>query len=346
VNGRGGMARPVRLLLSFVAAMALFGAAYAVTNDAGSQAATSPTLGFVGDTGGNTRTSAVVASARNHGVNAFFNVGDMSYSQVTPESAWCSLIKQNAGTMPYELVAGNHEDQDGPDGLWSNFASCLPDKLGVTGSYARQFYVDYPADAPLVRVIMLAPKLRFPEGSTYWSYKAGTQGYVFAQNSIDTARAAGIPFVVVGMHMYCLSMVNHPCAGSADLMNMLVAKHVDLYLQAHDHAYARSKQLALGGSCTALSVTAFNPDCVADASPTSAYTAGRGTVLATVGQGGRSLSTEDPTKPVAAYFQTYMGSNNNPTYGFLQVSVTPTTLTGTFVRATGGTYTDSFTITR
>jgi hypothetical protein len=74
--------------------------------------------------------------------------------------------------------------------------------------------------------------------------------------------------------------------------------------------------------------------------------AGAGTVLATAGQGGRSLNKQDPTKAVAGYFQSYMGSNNNPTYGFLKVDLTPTTLTGTFVRGAGGTYTDSFTITR
>ena len=310
-----------------------------------SEAATTVHFGFAGDTGGNSRTSAVVAAARNAGVDAFFNLGDMSYNQVTPESAWCSLINASAGTMPYELLAGNHED-DGPDGLWSNFASCLPDQLGVSGSYGRQYFVDYPAGAPLVRMIMLSPKLAFPEGSGYWSYKPGTQGYTFAENAIDSARSAGIPFVVVGMHMYCLSMVNYPCYANTDLMNMLVDKHVDLYLQAHDHAYARSKQLALNGSCAALSVTAFNGDCVADADPTSHYVAGQGTVLATVGPGGRSLNKQDPTKAVSAYFQTYMGSNNNPTYGYLQVDVTSTTLTGTFVGASGGTYTDSFTITR
>lgn len=318
----------------------------AVTVSSSSQAATTVALGFVGDTGGNSRTTAVVAAARNGGVNAFFNLGDMSYKEVSPESAWCSLISQSAGTMPYELLTGNHEDQDGPDGIWSNFASCLPDKLGVTGSYARQYYVDYPAGAPVVRLIMLSPKLTFSEGSSYWSYKQGTQGYTFAANAIDGARSANIPFVVVGMHMYCLSMVNYPCYAEPQLMNMLVAKHVDLYLQAHDHAYARSKQLAFNGSCTSLSVTAFNPDCVADANPSSSYVAGAGTVLATAGQGGRSLNKQDPTKAVAGYFQTYMGSNNNPTYGYLRVDVTPTSLTGTFVRGAGGTYTDSFTITR
>lgn len=317
-----------------------------VATGGSSSAATGASFGFAGDTGGNTNTKAVVAAARDSGLNAFFNLGDMSYDQVTPESAWCDLVKGSAGSMPYLLLAGNHEDQDGPDGIWSNFASCLPDTVGGTGSYARQYYVDYPATDPAVRLVMVSPKLVFAEGSTYWSYKPGTQGYTWTSNVIDDARNAGIPFVVVGMHMYCLSMVNYPCYANADFMNLLVSKRVDVYLQAHDHAYARSKQLVLQRSCTALSVTAFNPDCIADADPTSSYTAGRGTVLATVGPGGRSLNSQDPNKAVSAYFQTFMGSNHNPTYGFLKLDVTASTLTGTFVRGSGGTYTDRFTITR
>ncbi|MEW1812468.1 hypothetical protein AB0284_17390, partial [Pseudarthrobacter phenanthrenivorans] len=129
------------------------------------------------------------------------------------------------------------------------------------------------------------------------------------------------------------------------LMNMLVSKKVDLYLQAHDHAYARSYPLALKGSCTAIPVSSFNPDCVADTDPNGQFAAGTGTILATVGSGGRSLNSENNTT-TAPYFQSFMGSNNNPTYGFLNVSVTSTTLTGSFVRASGGTYTDKFTITR
>ena len=95
-------------------------------------AATTVSLGFAGDTGGNTVTGKVIDAARNAGTSAFFNLGDMSYSQITPESSWCSFVTQHAGTMPYEVVSGNHED-NGPDGVWSNFAACLPDKLGSSG---------------------------------------------------------------------------------------------------------------------------------------------------------------------------------------------------------------------
>jgi hypothetical protein len=310
-------------------------------------AATSPvSIGFVGDTGATSNTGAVLTAANGAGLSAFFNLGDMSYSQIFPEASWCSFVSSRlrAG-FPYELIAGNHED-NGPDGLWSKFAACLPDRLRARGEYGRQYYADYPAGAPVVRMVMLSPKLTFADSSQTWSYKVGTQGYNFAASAIDGARAAGIPFVVVGMHMYCLSMVDYPCAASPDLMNMLVAKRVDLYLQAHDHGYARSKQLALRGSCTSIALGSFNSACVGSAAASSSYVAGAGTVLATVGSGGRSLNKENPANAQAPYFQTYMGTNNNPTYGFLKIDVTATALHGSFVRGSGGTYKDSFTITR
>jgi hypothetical protein len=129
-------------------------------------------------------------------------------------------------------------------------------------------------------------------------------------------------------------------------MNLLVSKKVDLYLQAHDHAYSRTKQLALGPGCSAISSTSFNSACVADANPASSYTAGNGTVIATVGSGGDSINSQDPTLAWAPYFQTYMGSNNNATYGFLKVTVSDTQLSAQFVRGAGGSYTDSFSLTK
>ena len=341
MKGQGRLRHPVSAVLALLLGTALVLANVyflGTSRDSQASAATSVSLGFAGDTGGNTVTGKVIDAARNAGTSAFFNLGDLSYSQITPESAWCSFVKQHAGAMPYEFITGNHED-DGPDGVWTNFAKCLPDKLGSVGNYAQQFYTDYPASSPLVRLIMVSPKLTYSGSGLDWSYKSGTQGYKFVTSAIDSARAAGIPFVVVGMHMYCLSMVNYPCAASPDLMNMLVSKKVDLYLQAHDHAYARSYPLALKGSCTAIPVSSFNPDCVADTDPNGQFAAGTGTILATVGSGGRSINSESNTT-TAPYFQSFMGSNNNPTYGFLNVSVTSTTLTGSFVRASGGTYTD------
>jgi hypothetical protein len=336
-----------RLVVLAISVLLVAAAVVLVDRPPQSRAATAFSFGVAADLGGNTRTASVLSAVRASGAAAFFALGDMSYSELTPESAWCDFVKSNLGTSyPAELVAGNHED-DGPDGLISNFATCLPDRLGgVQGDYPRQYYVDYPSASPLVRFIMISPKLTFPPSTSAWSYSAPTARYSWTASAIDGARAAGIPWVVVGMHMYCLSLVDFPCATGTDIMNLLFAKKVDLYLQAHDHAYSRTKQLALNGSCTAIPTTNYNPDCVADASASSAYTAGNGTVLATVGSGGRPINSEHPELPQGPFFQSYMGSNFNATYGFLKVSVSDTQLAAQFVRGTGGSFADAFTITK
>jgi hypothetical protein len=303
-------------------------------------------FGVAGDLGGNTKTASVLDAVRTSGTNAFFAIGDLSYSQVTPESAWCDLVKARVGsTYPFELLAGNHED-NGPDGLISNFAACLPDRLGIRGDYPREYYVDYPASSPLVRFVMISPKLIFPPSTSAWSYGKGTAHYNWTASAIDGARSAGIPWVVVGAHMYCLSLVDFPCASGTDIMNLLVSKKVDLYLQAHDHGYSRTKQLALNGSCTAIPTTSFNADCVADGNGSSLYTAANGTVIATVGSGGYSMNREHPELPQGPFFQSWMGSNFNSTFGFLKVDVSDTRLAANFVRGTGGSFTDAFTITK
>jgi hypothetical protein len=311
-------------------------------------AATTFSFAVAGDLGANSNTSGVLNAVAASGSQMFFPLGDLSYSQVTPESAWCDFVHSRLGAnYPVELVTGNHEDNDGPDGYIGNFAACLPDQIGnAQGIYPEEYYLDYPPSNPLVRFIMISPGLDLNANGTNWSYAQGTTHYNWTANAIDSARAAGIPWVVVGMHEYCLSLVNHSCSVSNALMNLLISKRVDLYLQAHDHAYSRTKQLALGPGCTAISSTSFNAACVADANPASSYTAGNGTVIATVGSGGDSLDSQDPTLAWAPYFQTYMGSKNNATYGFLEVTVSDTQMSAQFVRGSGGSFTDSFSLTK
>jgi hypothetical protein len=335
----------IAFALTAVALACAVAIATAAWPHARAKAATAFSFALAGDLGANSHTAAVLNAVAASGSQMFWPMGDLSYSQVTPESAWCDYVHTRLGaSYPVELVTGNHED-DGPDGLIDNFASCLPDRIGgVQGTYPKEYYIDYPAGNPLVRFVMISPGLTL-NGST-WSYKQGTAHYNWTASAIDSARAAGIPWVVVGMHEYCLSLVNHSCFVSDNLMNLLVSKKVDLYLQAHDHAYSRSTQLALGPGCSAISSTTFNAACVADANPSSSYTAGNGTVIATVGSGGDSINSQDPTLPWAQYLPYYMGSNNNATYGFLKVDVSDTQLSAHFVRGTGGSYTDAFSLTK
>ena len=93
---------------------------------------------------------------------------------------------------------------------------------------------------------MISPNLQYGSSSaTPWSYKSGTTHYTWTKNAIEGGKAKGL-WVVVGMHEYCTSMVNYPCVVGSDIMNLMLQEKVDLLFQAHDHAYARSKQLTLG----------------------------------------------------------------------------------------------------
>jgi hypothetical protein len=300
-------------------------------------------FGAVGDHGQNSNTTAVLNAAAAANMNFFISLGDNSYAGANSETAWCNFVKSGLGNnnYPFELVAGNHED-DGPDGLITNYAACLPHRLTpVTGVYAKEYYYDYPATNPLARFINISAGLTFPGEGTY-SYAAGSPRYNWTANAIDQARTAGIKYVIVSTHIYCISLVSGSCQANPDIMNLLVSKKVDLYLQAHDHAYARSKQLAHRTGCTAISPGSFNANCVVDSD--NQFVKGAGTVIVTSGAGGQSINSQSASDPEAGYFATFMGSNANPTYGFLKVSVSNTSLSAQFVRGAGGNYTDSFTI--
>lgn len=95
-------------------------------------------------------------------------LGDLSYGTTGNEQAWCDLVTARVGAgFPFELFAGNHES-NGLNGNINDFSACLPNQLpGLVGTYGRQYYVDVPAGAPLVRSIMISPNPNFA-GST-WS---------------------------------------------------------------------------------------------------------------------------------------------------------------------------------
>jgi len=297
-----------------------------------------------GDLGANSNTSAVFNAAHSAGLNFFLPIGDFSYNEVTPESSWCNFVKQRLGSsFPVELVSGNHED-DGPDGQIAKFAACLPDQIGgVSGSYSKEYYFDYPASRPLARLINISPNLSFPGQGTY-SYTAGSSHYNWTANAIDQARARGIKWVIVSMHEYCITLVSASCSIGPDIMNLLINKKVDLVFQAHDHAFNRSKQLALRTGCSRVNAGSYDSDCVVDTGSDGTYGKGAGTVIMTLGVGGKGINSVDTHDAEAGYFTRWMGSNANPTYGFVKISVTSTSLSGRFVRGAGGTFTDSFAI--
>jgi PKD repeat protein len=297
----------------------------------------------LGDYGSSATTGGVLDALSAGGSDAHLALGDLSYGATGAEEAWCSFVKARVGEkFPFQLLAGNHEG-NGQNGNINDFSACLPNQLpGAVGTYGRQYYVDVPQADPLVRYVMISPDIGFPEGTA--SYAAGSARYNWTATAIDGARQSNIPWVVVGMHKPCLSMGTYACDVGADLANLLVSKRVDLVLTGHEHDYQRSKQLALGTGCTTLTIGSYNPSCVADAD--NALDKGAGTVFATIGTGGQGLYDVNAADPEAGYFAASSGGNQNPTYGYGDFDATPDTLTAKFVRASGGTFTDGFTITR
>ena len=74
-----------------------------------SQAPASFVFGAAGDFGANSKTAASLNALAGAGTNFFVALGDLSYDEVTPESAWCDFVKQRVGAnYPFELLVGNH----------------------------------------------------------------------------------------------------------------------------------------------------------------------------------------------------------------------------------------------
>ncbi|WP_431246168.1 PKD domain-containing protein [Leifsonia xyli] len=294
-----------------------------------------------GDYGTDSAAQAVLSGVRTSAPDLNLALGDLSYGTTGQEQSWCDQVTRTVGAgFPFELVAGNHESS-GQNGNINDFSACLPNQLpGAVGTYGREYYVDVPKGSPLVRFIMISPGLPFSDGM--WTYASGTSHYAWTQSAIDGARAAGVPWVVVGMHKPCLTMGAYACDPGADLLNLLVSKRVDLVLTGHEHLYQRTRQLALNGGCPAITPGVYNAGCVADGD--SSLVKGAGTVFATVGTGGNGNYAIDPNDSEAGYFASAYGNPAAPVYGLLDVTATATQLGAAFVRAAGSSFTDGFTI--
>jgi hypothetical protein len=295
-------------------------------------------FGVAGDFGWTTSRSKITlqALARDQANLSFFIAdGDLSYNFTAgTEGAWCDYVKSFIGTtFPFQVVAGNQEDDD-PVRI-DNFAACLPDRLGSTGVYGKEYYNDFPSGTPLARMIHISPDLIFPPIGK-WTYVSNNTHYRWLISAIDGARAAGIRWVIVMAHKPCLGLVGTTCSAGQDLQDLLLIKKVDLVIFAHEHSYQRTKQL----SCAIRNM--FLPECVVDAD--GAFAKGAGTVIATVGTGGQGFSSVGLTTDVErGYFAAGMGSNTPGFgWGYLRVTISETGLMAKTVFS--GTWQDAFSI--
>src|SRR5213592_3516084 len=252
------------------------------------------------------------------------------------EGAWCNFVKSYVGSqLPFELLAGDQEDNDAV--RIGNFAACLPDKLSGKGAYGKEYYFDVPASAPLARFIQISPDLIFPPEAK-WTYVANNTHFQWVLGAIDSARAAGIRWVIVSIHKPCIGLVGTSCPSGQDLLDALLIKKVDLILHGDQHSYQRTKQLR----CAIRSAGFYFPECIADSD--GQFAKGAGSVIAIVGTGGRGFSSVGLTTDAdRQYFATAMGSNT-PGYGwgYLRVTITATQLTAR--TAFSGSWQDSFSI--
>lgn len=298
------------------------------------------------DYGARPQTAATLRAAATFGGTAHLALGDFRYDDLRTESQWCAFVRTHVGqSLPVELLTGNHES-NGRDGRISAFARCLPNRLhGMTGAYGTQWYVDLPASKPLMRLVMISPGLTV-DGRA-WAYRKGDAHYRWTRRAIRSARDAGIPWVVVGMHNPCLSMGRYGCAAGADVMNLLVRSRVDLVLTGHEHLYQRTKQIRTGPGCRSVRLRRFDRDCVASSS--SELSDGRGTVFVTAGTGGTSLRNVRLRDKHRRYFAAWSGRNVTPTHGLVVVDATSSRLTARFMPSTtsaASPFRDAVTITR
>ncbi len=340
------------------------------------------------------------------GLSFFIAAGDLAYGSMTPQ-AWCGEFRKHFNNVV--IVTGNHDtgEETGSNGNhnFDAFVNSCPFPLagirwvgsGVSCSnsyvrpscYGREYYFDYPATNPLARIIFISPNIHNITGtgnSDYWTYQPGDQHFNWVSSSIDTARAAGIPWVIVVSHKNCVTAGVKSCVyksnsyipgtneTDASLFNMLVAKKVDLMIQAHDHDYQRSKQLRIRdyigdrgcsgftthlhplttGSSTLENSTDYNPRCIVDDGADEDYTKGYGTVVAIEGIFGQPLynvnstTTNAPNAREAGYFVKLMGANTCSTsthcgHGFAQYALSPTDIFySTNICADSGPCTPSF----
>jgi hypothetical protein len=300
-------------------------------------------LTAAGDYGAKAATATVLQQVAARHPDAHLALGDLAYGDLTPETAWCTFVKNRVGEgFPFELISGNHESSDANDGKINNYGACLPNQIpGIVGTYGREYYMDFPRVDPLVRVIQTSAGLTFEDGK--WAYSAGDTHSTWLVDAIDGGRAAGAKWIIVTSHYPCLSMTAKICSTAA-FTQLMLSKKVDLVLHGHAHVYERTHQLATGtGACPSLAIGTFNAGCVADTD--GDFTGGRGTVFATVGTGGAETDDVNSADTEAGYFGTASARNLNPSNGLLDLSIDDTHLSANYVVTSGGPFTDSFTIT-
>ncbi|MCX6716816.1 MAG: metallophosphoesterase [Candidatus Taylorbacteria bacterium] len=344
------------LFLAFLALVAFFIIQYtneqAVKNNQANQpfppvpfVVNVPTFSFTaaGDYGMNKSTEGVMSLIRGINPNFHLALGDMIYSSDVKYSVdWCVFAKKFLGTIPIELLAGNHDTTDGD---YNKLINCLPNSLPndlyFKGEYGKEYYFDYPANNPMARFILLSPDLKFQDNPLPYEYNSTSSRYTWLNDRFNTPHTKGYPWVIILMHKLCISAGDKTCEIGKDLPRLLIKQKADLVINGHDHIYARTNQI----KCLK---DDFDPECITESITGDNYKQGSGTVFLTAGTGGQTggLLEEGKNSKDIPYFKVIYGSDNkNSEFGVLSVRVTNKNLYGDFIGVDGKVL-DSFTISR
>lgn len=353
-----------------VVAVALIGGAVYINNSAphAQAAGESVVFGLGGDFSGETGDAATTMEvAGESGLDFWFLNGDFDQGYEGEAIGFCNAIKANINiaTTPVLLLSGNHEAEDAPGGSQIEDyteTGCLPNPLGSrivespyidgdgvgTTNYGKEYYVDYPAINPVLRIVTASPQLDFRQGDgpTY-SYTAGSNHYNWVSQAITDAKNSGM-WVILAYHKPYLDVgTSHGGDDGSDiedLYNLALDTEVDLMVNGHEHMYQRSKQLAHGTGCTTITQnSSYDSDCVTHAGTVGdPYVKGEGTVQIVNAASGSDTRQADTDDDDYNYF-TKMDSDGS-SKGFIKFTVSSTELSGVFVDTNDGGFSDSFSI--
>ena len=295
----------------------------------------SVTFGVAGDFGGTEeRAGTVMDDIAERDLAAFYLIGDASYSEIEPEQAWCDWVHDHVGaTFPFEVVAGNHEEDSEADGHILDFAACMPDRVGSAlgpGGYG----VNYRSDLGPVTFIATSPDLEV--GGVEYDYDEGSPelGWLLAQ--IEAAQSED-DWVVVGMHKNCITIGNKTCEIGEAFAQRLIDAGVDLVLQGHDHDYQRTH--ALGG------IVENGVGSIGDHGGDGAYARDAGTVFAIIGTAGTYLTDCSHDDPEYGNFaRHWCGEEANISIGYMLLTADSAGLDAAFVTTAGTSFSDAFSI--
>ena len=291
------------------------------------------TFAAAGDFGAVKNTDGVLKGVSKSGADFLLMLGDLSYNDVQPEKAWGDYVRKFLGKdLPVQILSGNHEE-NGEAGTIDEFVKVFPDRMLSSGIYGKEYYFDYPKDAPFARFIQLSPDLDFA-GTGKFSYALGSEHFDWLDSAIDGARKQGIRWIIVSMHKDCITMGNKSCEVGADLFNQLLRKKVDVILQGHDHNFQRSWPLILGPACPSLAPDSFEPACSVKTSLHD-YKKGDGTILSILGTGGRPNYPLNPSDTERGYFAAPSSPSKKELHGFGLFEISRERLSFRFIQTNG-----------